>query len=223
VARSVKRTTRSTRSYDNTSRQAQSEQTRRRILDAARDLLVTKGYRATTIAEIARNADVHVDTLYALVGRKPEILRELIEMAISGTGRPLAPEERDYVQRMQAEAGPARQLEIYAGAIAAIQARMAPLFLALRDAASTEPEARQVWHEISERRAANMRRLVAALGDRALRPGLGLDEAADIVWATASSEMYTLLADERGWTLEHYEDWLADTWCRLLLEHHPGS
>jgi len=143
-------------------------------------------------------------------------------LAISGADRALAPEERDYVQRMQAEADAARQLEIYAGAVAAIQARMAPLFLALRDAASTEPEAEQVWHEISERRAANMRRLVAALGDHALRPGLGLDQAADIVWATASSELYTLLADERGWTLDHYEDWLADTWRRLLLQRDPG-
>ncbi len=214
---------RSKRSYDNTSRQARSERTRRRILDAARDLLVTRGYRGTTIAQIASDAAVHVDTLYALVGRKPEILRELIELAISGADRPLAPEERDYVRRMRAEPDAARQLEIYASAVAAIQARMAPLFLALRDAAATEPEAEQVWHEISERRAANMRRLVAALGDEALRPGLGVDEAADIVWATASSELYTLLADERGWTLDQYEDWLADTWRRLLLEHDPAS
>lgn len=216
MARAVKR------SYDNTSRQARSEHTRRRILDAARNLLVTRGYRATTIAEIARQAGVHVDTLYALVGRKPEILRALIELAISGADRPLAPEERDYVQRMQAEPDPGRQLEIYAGAVAAIQARMAPLFLALRDAASTEPEAERVWREISERRATNMRRLVSALGDHALRPGLGLDEAADIVWATASSELYILLADERGWSLDHYEQWLADTWRRLLLERDPG-
>lgn len=215
MARSVKR---SGRSYDNTARRARSDETRRRVLDAAHALLIAKGYRATTITQIARDAEVHVDTIYALVGRKPEILRELIELAISGTDRPLAPEERDYVQRMQAEPDPARQLEIYAGAMAAIQARMAPLFLALRDAASTEPEAKQVWHEISERRAANMRRLVAALGDHVLRPGLSVDDAADTVWATASSEMYVLLTDERGWTPGHYEDWLADTWRRLLLK-----
>jgi len=219
VARSVKRS----RSYDNAGRRAQSEQTRRRILDAARELLVERGYRATTIARIARDAGVHVDTVYALVGRKPEILRALIESAISGADRSVAPEERDYVKRMQAEPDPGRQLEIYAGAVTAIQARMAPLFLALRDAASTEPEAEQVWHEISERRAANMRRLVAALGDQALRTGLDLDEAADIVWATAGSELYTLLTDERGWTPDHYEAWLADTWRRLLLDGDPES
>ncbi|MCB1262674.1 MAG: TetR/AcrR family transcriptional regulator, partial [Acidimicrobiales bacterium] len=206
-----------TRSYDNAARQAQSDLTRGRILDAAQALIVAKGYRATTVAQIARDAGVHVDTLYALVGRKPEILRELIELAISGTDQPLAADERDYVQRMQAEPDPVRQLDIYAGAVRAIQARLAPLFLALRDAASTEPEAHDVWRQISERRAANMRRLVANLGHDALRPGLDIDAAADVVWATASSELFVLLTEERGWSLDRYQDWLADTWRRLLL------
>ncbi len=208
------------RPYDNAARQAQSDQTKGRILDAARALIVAKGYRATTVAQIARDADVHVDTLYALVGRKPEILRELIELAISGTNQPIAPEERDYVQRMQRESDPVRQLDIYAGAVRAIQTRLAPLFLALRDAASTEPEAHEVWHQISERRAANMRRLVANLGQSALRPDLSLDEAADVIWATASSELFVLLTDERGWSLDRYQYWLADTWRRMLLDEY---
>jgi AcrR family transcriptional regulator len=209
------------RSYDNEGRQARSQETRQRILNVAYDLLMAKGYRATTVAEIARRAGAHVDTLYALVGRKPEILRELIELAISGSDRPLDPEEREYVQRMQAEPDPVRRLAIYASAMRAIQSRMAPLFLALRDASSTEPEAEQVWLQISERRAANMRRLVAGLGDNVLRAGLSLDDAADIIWATASSEMFVLMTSERGWTLDRYQQWLHDTWCRLLLERGP--
>jgi AcrR family transcriptional regulator len=217
VGRAVNR---SKRAYDNSGRRAQSDLTRRKILDAARTLLVEKGYRATTVTQIARDAGVHVDTLYALVGRKPQILRELIELAISGTDRPLPPEERDYVQRMQAEADPARQLEIYAAATRAIQTRMAPLFLALRDAAPTEPEAKEVWQQINHRRAANMRRLITALGDDALRAGLEIDDAADLVWATASSELFVLLTNERGWTLDRYQQFLTDTWHRLLLEPH---
>lgn len=63
-----------------------------------------------------------------------------------------------------------------------------------------------------------MPRLVADLGDESLRSGLDLDEAADIVWATASSELFVLLTRERSWTLDRYQDWLADTWRRLLLE-----
>ena len=78
------------RSYDNATHLARSEANRSRILEVARELITARGYRATTIAEIARTADVHVDTIYELVGRKPEVLRELIERAISGTDRALA-------------------------------------------------------------------------------------------------------------------------------------
>jgi AcrR family transcriptional regulator len=212
VASSVKR------SYDNDRRTAQSQDTKQRILEAARQLLMAKGYRATTVAQVARAAGVHHDTIYALVGRKPEILRELIEMAISGADGPVAPEEREYVQRMLAEPDPRQKLAIYASAMQAIQTRMAPLLLALRDASSTEPEAEQVWNAISERRAANMRRLVADLGEGVLRPELSDDTAADIIWATASSEVFILLTTQRRWSLRQYEDWLYDTWCRLLLD-----
>lgn len=206
------------RSYDNDRRTAQSQDTKQRILEAARQLLMAKGYRATTVAQVARAAGVHHDTIYALVGRKPEILRELIEMAISGADGPVAPEEREYVRRMLAEPDPRRKLAIYASAMQAIQTRMAPLLLALRDASSTEPEAEQVWKAISERRAANMRRLVVDLGEGVLRPELSDDTAADIIWATASSEVFILLTTQRHWSLGQYEDWLYDTWCRLLLD-----
>jgi AcrR family transcriptional regulator len=206
------------RPYDGTSRRAQSEQTRRRILDAARTLILERGYRATTIAEIARRAEVHIDTVYQLVGRKPVVLRELIEQAISGTDRAVAARDRDYVAAIRAEPDARRKLSIYAQAICTIHGRLAPLLTALRDASSTEPEAKQVWQEISERRAANMLEFAEDL-ERAggLRTGVGVAEAADVVWATNSAELYLLLTAERGWSPERYRDWLAETWIRLLL------
>ena len=206
------------RPYNAAQRQARSAETRQRILASARALLLDKGYRATTVAAVAAGAGVNVDTVYELVGRKPVLLRELIEQAISGTDHAVTAEQRDYVQAIQAEPDPAAKLAIYARAVRAIQARMAPLFLALRDASSTEPEAHQVWQQISERRAANMRRLVHDLrATGALRAGLSVAEAADVIWATNSAELYVMLTVERGWTPRHYERWLADTWCRLLL------
>jgi len=206
------------RRYDASGRRATSAATRQRILDAARDLILEKGYRATTVAAIASRSDVNVDTVYELVGRKHIILRDLIEQAVSGTDRAVEPEDRDYVQAIRAEPHPAAKLAIYAGAVTRIQARLAPLFRALRDAASTEPEAREVWEEISERRAANMRMFVDDVrATGGLRPGLSVDDAADTVWITNSAEVYTLLTGERGWTPERYERWLADTWSRLFL------
>ena len=206
------------RDYDNASRRARSEGTRQRIIETARTLMVERGYRATTIADIARAAGVHVDTVYELVGRKPVLLRELIEQAISGAQAPVAAEERGYVKAMQAEPDPARKLVIYARAVREIQGRMAPLFIALRDASATEPEAREVWQAISERRATNMKRLADELrAAGGLRADLSIDEAADVIWATNSAELYVLLTVERGWSPARYERWLADAWSRLLL------
>ena len=206
------------RPYDNAARQIQSEETRQRIFDAGRELMVERGYRPTTVAAIATRAGVHVDTVYALVGRKPVLLRELIEQALSGTDAPVPAEDREYVKAIGAEPDPARKLAIYARAVREIQARVAPLLLALRDASATEPDAAEIWREISDRRAANMRKLaqnLEAVGG--LRADLSVEEAADVIWATNSSELYVLLTVERRWPPDRYERWLADTWCRLLL------
>lgn len=110
------------------------------------------------------------------------------------------------------------KLAIYAAAVSAIQGRLAPLFVALRAAASANPELAQLWREISERRARNMRELaddLAVTGE--LRPDLGRDEIADIIWSMNGSEYYALFVLERGWPPERFERWLLDAWTRLLL------
>ena len=206
------------RSYDTTRRDAQSDATRQRIIGAARSLIIERGYRATSIAAIAEVADVNIDTVYALVGRKPLLLREVIEQAISGTDHPVSATERDYVKAIIAEPDPAEKLAIYARATRAIHARMAPLYLALRDAAATDRDAQREWNTISQRRAANMRDLARDLRRaNGLRAGLSITEAADILWVTNSAELYVLLTIERVWTPRHYQRWLTDTWQRLLL------
>jgi AcrR family transcriptional regulator len=207
------------RRYDSSARQASSAATRRRILAAARGLFIEAGYRGTTIAAVADRAEVSVATVYELVGRKPTILRELIEQAISGTDRTVVAEEREYVQAIRAEADASVKLATYAAAVAEIQQRVSPLFLALRDAASTEPEALAVWDEINERRAANMHRLASELAETGrLRPGLRVADVADVIWATNSAEFYVLLTVERGWSPQQFQGWLTDAWQRLLLE-----
>lgn len=206
------------RGYESEQRQAQSAATRRRILDAARALVIEHGYRGTKLAELARRAEVHVDTVYELVGRKPVILRELVEEAISGTDRPVDALDRDYVQQIQAEPDAGRKLDLYAAAMTDIHDRLAPLFLALRDASRTDPEAADVWTRISQRRAANMRMLAAELIETGqVRGDLSADEVADIIWVTNSPDVHQLLVSDRHWSAIHYRDWLADSWRRLLL------
>jgi AcrR family transcriptional regulator len=204
------------RRYDATKRREAAARTRQGILAAALELFTERGYTATSVAAIAERADVALDTIYASVGRKPQLARLLIETAISGSTHAVPPAERDYVRAIQAAPDAQAKIEIYASAMRLIAARLAPVLGMIQQAAGAAPELAALWREISERRAVNMRRFAADLAAvAALRVDPG--EAADIIWATNAPELYQLLVGQRGWTPERYERFLADTWCRLLL------
>src|SRR4051794_5007161 len=204
--------------YHSPRRAEQARATRRAVLDAARDLFVGKGYLATTVADIAREARVAVDTVYATVGRKPALLREVLETAISGTDQAVPAEQRDYVARVRAAATAGAKIEAYVEGLVEIQPRLAPVYLALRDAATTDPDSAALWREISGRRAANMRRFAADLrATGELRPDLTDDDVADLVWSMNGPEYWTLLVGDRGWTPRRFADLLVDAWRRLLL------
>ena len=200
-----------TRPYHSPQRRAAAQQTRRAILDAATRLFLERGYTATTMATIAEAGGVAVDTVYASVGPKPRLFRLLIELAISGTDEPVPALEREYVQAIRAEPDPGRKLDLYARAVSRIQERLAPLFRVLQAAAPAHGELAALWAEIGERRARNMQLLASELAETgALREGVSIEEAADIIWAMNSSEFYGLLVQERGWDSERYADWLAE-------------
>ena len=204
------------RRYDTTSRRQAAARTRAAILDAARELFAERGYAGTPMTAIAERAGVALDTVYASVGRKPEVARLLVETAISGTDQAIPAEQRDYVRAIQAAPDAAAKIDIYAGAVAAMAPRLVLVLGVIQQAAQAEPGLARLWAEIAERRAANMRRFVADLA--AVAPlRLGLEQAADIVWATNATEMYQLLVGQRGWSPQRYERFLADTWRRLLL------
>jgi AcrR family transcriptional regulator len=207
-----------TRRYDASRRKAASDRTRQRILDVADAHLRQRGYAETTVATIASSADVHVDTVYALVGKKVEIVHELIELALSGGENAVPAADRPYVTAIRAEPDPANKLALYAAATCDMLARVAPLVAALRDAAGTDDTAAEIWRAFSDRRAHNMRAFVEDVASvNGLRAGLDPDTAADTVWATNSPEIYLMLTTERGWTPDQYEKWLEDTWIHLLL------
>ena len=204
------------RRYDATKRHQAAARTRTAILDAALQLFAGQGYAATPMTAIAERAGVALNTVYASVGRKPELARLLIETAISGSSQAVPAEDRDYVRAVQAAPDAETKIAIYASAMRLIAGRLAPVLGIVQQAAPAEPELAALWREIAERRAANMRRFVADLAAVAtLRVDPG--EAADIVWATNAPELYQLLAGQRGWSPERYERFLADTWRRLLL------
>lgn len=207
-----------TRAYNSSLRTEKAGQTREAILVAARELFVAQGYRRTPVQQIAERAGVNVDTIYHAVGRKPALMRELVETSLSGQSEAVPAAQREYVQRLRAAKTAGDKIDIYAAAITEIQQRMAPVFLALRDAALTDESCRSLWKDISERRARNMLEFAADLRSTGeLREDLDDAEVADIVWSMNAAEYWVLLVEERGWSPQRFRDWIADSWRRLLL------
>ena len=206
------------RRYSSAVRAEQAAATRHAVLEAARTLFAEHGYAGTSIAAIAARAGVAVDTVYAAAGRKPALLRELVETSLSGTDQAVPAEQRDYVLRLRAAPSARRKIEIYAAAVSEIGIRLAPIHRALAEASVSDRDCAALRAEIDARRANNMRLLAADLrATGELRPDLTDDEVADIVWSTNAPEYRALLVGARGWSAERFGAWLADAWTRLLL------
>ena len=211
--------TRGRRPYRSPRRAEQAARTRHDILQAARELVVERGYTRATIADIASRAGVAADTVYAAVGRKPVILRELVETSLSGRDETVPAAQRDYVRRVKAAPDAETKLGIYAAAVAEIMPRLVPIFLALRDAAVEDADCRALWAEISTRRARNMLELAADLRSTGqVRAELTDQQVADIVWSLNAPEYWDLLAGQCGWSAERVGAFLRDAWIRLLLQ-----
>ncbi|MBX3063808.1 MAG: helix-turn-helix transcriptional regulator [Anaerolineae bacterium] len=206
------------RAYNSTRRQAQAQQTRQQIAEAARQLFSERSYAGATIEAIAESAGVAAETIYAVFGSKQRILNYLLDIALGGDDSPIPMLERQDPQAMFRETDQRQQLGMFARGITGVMDRAAPIFEIMRMAAKSEPPiATLLQHLLNERRK-NMETViqhVAANG--ALREGISNAHAADIVWTLTSAEVFLLLTVERGWSREHYSEWLADSLIRLLL------
>jgi AcrR family transcriptional regulator len=206
------------RAYDSSGRQAAAAATRRRVMDAARRLFIERGYAGATMPAIAADAGIALDTVYAAIGKKPALIRLLVETAISGEDESVPALERDYVRAVRAEPDARAKIGIYAAAVGKIQPRLAPIFKVLQAAAPQDADLNSLWKEISGRRAANMRLLAQELtATGRTRRELSIDKIADILWSLNSPEFFLLLVGQRGWSHEEFAQWLADSWVRLLL------
>ena len=212
------------RPYDATERRRLAErqrlETRRRVAAAARQRFLEGGYTATTIADVARTAGVAVQTIYSAVGGKADLLVEVVSRTIAGDDRDVMFLDREWITALRAEPDPRRQVGIFADEMTSIGARVVPLFLMMRAAAASDPEVAAAYQRSAELRWQTMRAVVSAL--HGVRPGLGGDRAADLVWAIASPETYDLLVLQRGWSPADCAAWVADAIAAALFDK-PGQ
>jgi AcrR family transcriptional regulator len=179
---------------------------------------VRDGYAATTIAAIASEADVAVQTAYAVFGSKRAILEELLAVRVVGDDTDAPLKDRDEWRSMETELDPRRQLELLAGIATRIGERMGALYNVLAGAAGADPEIASLHRRQQQRRYNDQRRVARSLAGRGvLRAGLSEGRAADVMWAIANPTMHHNLIAERRWASGEYERWLADVLVSSLL------
>jgi AcrR family transcriptional regulator len=200
------------RSYRSPLRQAQAASTRLAILRAAGGLFIEHGYVLTSIDAIAEVAGVSRATVFNSVGGKATILKAAYDVALVGDDAPVALPDRPESRAVMARTDPAAFLDGYAGIVTDVHGRLAPIYEAVRGAASADPEAREVWEKVVAERLGGARNVVAGVQARGgLREGLDPGPAADAVWALNDPGLYHLLVNQRGWAPSVFRDWLSAT------------
>ena len=201
--------------------QARTRLARAAVVEAARRLFLEHGYGATTIDAISRQADVPQATVYRLFSSKHGILKSLLDVSIVGDDEKVPMADRPPVRTLLAEGDPRDQLAGFVTITAQVNARVAPLYRILVSAAGTDPDAAELLDALTRQRQQGQRQIARSLARAgALRPGVRERDAADIIHALLSPELYGLLVIDRSWKAERYEPWLVQTLIDQLL---PGT
>jgi AcrR family transcriptional regulator len=199
-------------------RAAKAAETRRRIIAAAHRLFTTRGYLVTTVDEIAAEAGVSRPTVFVSVGGKPELLKLVRDRAISGDDAPVPLPRREMFREVWDEPDAARTLALYARNMRVVHARAAEVEHVLHGAAQTDPELASLAETALAQRRYGCRLVAQSVaGKAALRDGMRVRHAADVIYAIASPEGYRSLTGVCGWSPRRYERWLAETLQRELL------
>jgi AcrR family transcriptional regulator len=191
--------------------------TRRRMVGAAYRLFCEKGYVATTMEAIAREARVAVPTLYFTFRTKGAVLGEVLGAAVMGFDEPVGPEDAPWYRAFEAEPDPRRALKILVENTAPILRRVAPL-LAATHAAAGDPEVTAISGLSEERRRDGYRGIVRQLAAKGgLRQGLTVARATDILLVLLGPQLFDALESGRGWSPAETNRWLVEVLSQQLL------
>ena len=174
-------------------RQRMAEQTRREILEAARRLFAERGYVATSVTDIAEEAGVAVQTIYARLGSKRGMLMGLIDLideeaGVADLGAGIA-SARTPTATLRAEVG---------------------LGAAVREGQRRHREGARVAVE----RLAEL---------RGLRDDVTPDQAAAVIALSTNHEAWHELVDAHGLSWDDAEAVLTGALGRALLKGTPPS
>jgi AcrR family transcriptional regulator len=206
------------RRYDSPRRRQQAADTRRDILAAAQRRFEHDGYVATTMAAVAKDADVALKTVYLAFETKGGLLRALWHLLLRGDDDRTPVGGRQWYEEVLDESDPERKLRLNARNARMVKQRAGSLLAVIASAAPLDDDTATLWRTIQREFYDNQEAIVESLDARsALAPGLDVRRATDILWTLNHPHLWGLLVRERGWTPEQFEQWFGDACCAQRL------
>jgi len=197
-------------------RAARVAQTELRILDAARELFLERGYLAATLAGVAERAGVAPRTVYVRFGTKAAVFKRVVDVALVGDTEPVDLAHRPEAVLSMSAATLEERIRALASASAGVIERTGELFVVAVEAEAAEPElarAAQAGREVT-------RRLAMAFWRQARTDGLvGTD--VDVTWLGETTEVliaadtWVHIRRTKGWSARRYNRWLDVTLRRV--------
>ena len=204
------------RSYDSSRRRAQATETRSAIVAAARDLFVEHGYARTTMDDIAADAGVSVETIYAAFKNKATLLHRAWDITVGGDDQDIVFHERPEPLAIRNEADLAKRLMLHAAFSTRTAQRIAPFQLMVQSAAGADPAAAAMLEEMGRQRLAGMT-VMAAEAAKTRQLAVSEEECRDVMWSMTDGMLWHRLVNERRWTNERFADWLGRMWVHLFV------
>lgn len=208
----------SRRRYESPMREQNARRTRAAVVAAASELFTTRGYAATSLADVAMAAGVARPTVFAAFGSKPALLRQVLDQALAGDDEPIPVASRPWFRPVWDAPTQEGVLGAYAQVCTLIGGRAAQIFEAVRRAADASPEVTGLWSTLQGNRRAGAHMVIKHLQELGpLRPGLGLRRATDLLWVFNDPALYNALVLGCGWPESTFTDWLASQMRHALL------
>ena len=218
----------------NTARQreagaASRAETQRLLVVAAGELFAERGYSGATVTAIAERAGVSLQTLYLAWGSKRHLLRAVVEQGLSGSPTAITDAKwadmarRRLLAQLPEHPDPQTYLRGMARLFRTTAERAALGWRLYRDAAAVDPDIGADQLALSRQRRLTMTGLLSGLPDSAFRARLSRDDAIDTLLVIMGPESYHLLVDQSGYSLQRFEEWVADTLIACLLEPRLGG
>jgi len=202
------------RNYNASFRRQQAEGTRSRILEASRRLLARGTYSTLTMADIAAEAGVAYQTVYAIFGTKVRLAEALVEAGFSHISDALR-----LFDAMFESPEPERWFRTAAHVTRLILEPCADLARFIRQ--SGDPgllsgyQQREDARYLAIAKSGLVERLVKT---NRLSPELSPVEALAVIWAMSADDLYNQLVFRQKWSPARYEEWLADALVKVVVK-----